>query len=184
MAKQEECSKCKRAKQGSFAGEIKCSFYGRKPQFDGNTCPNYWDENIEKKCPDCGQTVSPTASTCPNCGCPLSQHVANTVNQNIHKDFLNSKLFTPDAESIVCKYGNVIRVLGIVAMIVYFIIAIVTLIKNIKYHPEEAIIGALTTGATGIIMFLICLVIKAFINVFVNISVTLQDINRKTKDND
>ena len=45
MAKQEECSKCKRAKQGGYAGEVKCSFYGRKPQFDGNLCTEFISTN-------------------------------------------------------------------------------------------------------------------------------------------
>lgn len=71
MAKQEECTKCKKARQDSF-GEIKCSFYGRKPQFNGESCPNYWDRNTER-CPECGQEVSPTASICPNCGYPLKK---------------------------------------------------------------------------------------------------------------
>lgn len=184
MAKQEECSKCKRAKQGSFAGEIKCSFYGRKPQFDGNACPNYWDENVEKRCPDCGQAVDPTASTCPNCGCPLEQSVDNTVNRNNNIDFPAAKLLTPKAESILCKYGEVIKILGLIAMIIIFAYAIVAFVKIVEKNFEVALLSALTTIAWGVLVYLFAIVIKAFINVFVNISVTLQDINRKTKDND
>lgn len=41
MAKKEECTVCKKAKTGGYAGEIKCSFYGRKPQFDGNSCTEF-----------------------------------------------------------------------------------------------------------------------------------------------
>lgn len=71
MAKQEECSKCKRAKQGGYAGEIKCSFYGRKPLFDDSPCSNFLNVNI--KCPECGQEVPPSEKVCPNCGCPMKE---------------------------------------------------------------------------------------------------------------
>lgn len=43
MAKKEECIVCKRAKMGGYAGEIKCTFYGRKPQFDETACSNFVD---------------------------------------------------------------------------------------------------------------------------------------------
>ena len=45
MAKKEECTVCKKAKTGGYAGEIKCSFYGRKPQFDGNSCTAFISAN-------------------------------------------------------------------------------------------------------------------------------------------
>ena len=78
MAKQEECSKCKRAKQGGYAGEIKCSFYGRKPLFDDSPCSNFLNVNI--KCPECGQEVPPSEKACPNCGCPMKEDVAPSKN--------------------------------------------------------------------------------------------------------
>lgn len=71
MAKQEECSNCKRAKQGSYAGEIKCTFYGRKPLFDDSPCPSFFNGYI--KCPECGKEVLPSKKVCPNCGCPLKE---------------------------------------------------------------------------------------------------------------
>lgn len=82
MAKQEECSKCKRAKQGGYAGEIKCSFYGRKPVFDDNPCPSFFNGKI--KCPECGQEVSPSEKVCPNCGCPMKEDV--TPSKNIQSE--------------------------------------------------------------------------------------------------
>lgn len=78
MAKQEECSKCKRAKQGGYAGEIKCSFYGRKPLFDDSPCSNFLNVNI--KCPECGKEVPPSEKVCPNCGCPMKEVVAPSKN--------------------------------------------------------------------------------------------------------
>lgn len=78
MAKQEECSKCKRAKQGGYAGEIKCSYYGRKPIFDDSPCPSFF--NGEIKCPECGQEVPPSEKVCPNCGCPMKEDVAPSKN--------------------------------------------------------------------------------------------------------
>ena len=80
MAKQEECSKCKRAKQGGYAGEIKCSFYGRKPVFDDSPCSSFLNVNGDVKCPECGQEVSPSVNICPNCGCPMKEDVAPSKN--------------------------------------------------------------------------------------------------------
>lgn len=83
MAKQEECTMCKKAKQNGY-GEIKCSFYGRKPQFDDSPCPHYsknetsgiseskcQSASSKVRCPECGQEVSQLLSTCSNCGFPL-----------------------------------------------------------------------------------------------------------------
>lgn len=78
MAKQEECSKCKRAKQGGYAGEIKCSFYGRKPVFDDSPCSSFL--NVNTKCSECGQEVPPSEKVCPNCGCPLTEDVTPSKN--------------------------------------------------------------------------------------------------------
>ena len=85
MAKQEECEKCERAKQSSYASEMKCSFYGRKPKFDGKSCPRF------PRCPECGQETPSTASVCPNCGCPLKSNISekstsNSTKKTNHKD--------------------------------------------------------------------------------------------------
>lgn len=90
MAKQEECSKCKRAKQGGYADEIKCSFYGRKPLFDNSPCPSFL--NVNTKCPECGQEVPPSERVCPNCGCPIKEDIIpiKNVQSEINSNSNNS----------------------------------------------------------------------------------------------
>ena len=110
MAKQEECSKCKRAKQGGYAGEIKCSFYGRKPQFDDSPCPSFSNKNV--KCPECGQEVPPSEKVCPNCGCPLEQ---NKPNRNNSYSESNSSTSTHSAKKT--SYVPLIVVVVIVAIL-------------------------------------------------------------------
>jgi DNA-directed RNA polymerase subunit RPC12/RpoP len=38
------------------------------------------------KCPECGREVSDKATSCPHCGCPISQ--PQSVNQNISEEYL------------------------------------------------------------------------------------------------
>lgn len=92
MAKQEECSKCKRAKQGGYAGEIKCSFYGRKPVFDDSPCSSFLNVNGDVKCPECGQEVSPSVNICPNCGCPMKE-----------ESFIQPEIYNSIDNSNICK---------------------------------------------------------------------------------
>lgn len=40
MAKEEECRQCTKCKIGSY-GTLKCSFYGRKPEFNEESCPKF-----------------------------------------------------------------------------------------------------------------------------------------------
>lgn len=82
-------------------------------------------------------------------------------------------LFTPKAERILNRYATVIKIVG------YFILLISILVG--LYYSDVSLIGAITTILAGVIFLIICIIIKAFIDVYVNISVTLQDINSKTK---
>lgn len=122
MSKQEECSKCKRAKQGGYAGEIKCSFYGRKPLFDDSPCSNFLNVNI--KCPECGQEVPTSEKVCPNCGCPLKE-ASPQEKKNIQSDNIvpNTTPNTTKKSDMTLLYTRLL-ILGIVALIgfsVYFI---------------------------------------------------------------
>lgn len=40
MAKEEECRQCTKCKVGSY-GALKCSFYGRLPEFNDSSCPKF-----------------------------------------------------------------------------------------------------------------------------------------------
>ena len=43
---------------------------------------NLWGENMAlMKCPECGKEISDKATSCPSCGCPISQ-VNQTVTEN------------------------------------------------------------------------------------------------------
>lgn len=44
MAKEEECRQCTKCKVGSY-GALKCSFYGRLPEFNDSSCPKFTQSN-------------------------------------------------------------------------------------------------------------------------------------------
>lgn len=94
----------------------------------------------------------------------------------------NKELFTPNAEAILNKLGKVIKAFGIALLILCIIIAVVFIV--IAFIDEEGLylIEALSCVTLGVIAYIVCIVNKAFIDVFVNISVTLQDVNSKTKN--
>lgn len=113
MANQTECTICTKAKQGGY-GEIKCSFYGRKPQFDDTPCPHYsknetsgitececQSDSSNARCPECGPEVSQQSSTCSTCGFPMKDDEnGNTItspnNGDTSTDGLNGTLRCPD----------------------------------------------------------------------------------------
>ncbi len=124
MAKQEECSKCKRAKQGGYAGEIKCSFYGRKPLFDDSPCSNFLNVNI--KCPECGQEVPPSEKVCPNCGCPMKEESPQKSNitqpDNASQNTTNISNTTKKSNKIPLYTLLIILGLGVlIGLPVYFL---------------------------------------------------------------
>lgn len=113
MANQTECTNCAKAKQNGY-GEIKCSFYGRKPQFDDTPCPHYsknetsgttececQSDSSNARCPECGPEVSQQSSTCSTCGFPMKDDEnGNTItspnNGDTSTDGLNGTLRCPD----------------------------------------------------------------------------------------
>ena len=93
----------------------------------------------------------------------------------------NPSLLTPNAESIIRKNGKAVKIIGVLLFVLYIIIAIVFLIISIEEADGMYLLGTLMSIITGVITYIVFIVIKSFIDVFVNISVTLQDINSKTK---
>lgn len=94
----------------------------------------------------------------------------------------NNSLFTPNAESILNKYGTAIKAIGLILMFIFFIIAVVYFYLAIEYDERSLILTAVTTFIIGIIAYITCIVLKAFIDVFVNISVTLQEIKSQNEE--
>ena len=119
-----------------------------------------------------------TAASCPECGYPLKP--VTTSKTKLPSNF---SLLTTKAEPILNKYGNVIKAIGLVLMIVFFALALYMIIQFFKHDISEFLISSILYIVYGIIVYLICIVVKAFIDVFVNISVTLQNIDSKINDN-
>lgn len=92
----------------------------------------------------------------------------------------DSSLLNTGAEPILNKYGKVIKIIGVVLMIIFFIQAIRILVLWFKHEETALFISFISYIIYGIVVYLICIVAKAFIDVFVNISVTLQNIDSKT----
>ena len=90
-------------------------------------------------------------------------------------------LLTPNAEPILNKYGTALKIIGIVLMVRDFIIAIVFLFLFAIEENGWCLLGTTAGIIVGILTYFVFIIIKAFIDVFVNISLTLQDINSKTK---
>lgn len=88
MAKKEECLQCTRIRHSAYG--MKCSFYGRQPEFDETSCTHYdglQKETVKKeppikdvkqepetevhedrKCPYCGGFIADAAIKCKHCG--------------------------------------------------------------------------------------------------------------------
>ena len=160
------------------------------------------------KCPQCGRMYPEDAAFCPSCKCPNELFIEQEKRdkqevgeneQDIQEDILfedqeieeeqgcnvnnvnNVSLFTPNAEPILNKYGIAIKYIGLSLMIASFVVALVYIVLAIKIREWPYLVGALKFILVGGIVYIACIVIKAFIDVFVNISVTLQNIDSKTK---
>ncbi|MBP5546366.1 MAG: hypothetical protein J6X59_03680 [Bacteroidales bacterium] len=134
MAKQEECSKCKRAKQGGYAGEIKCSFYGRKPVFDDSPCSSFL--NVNTKCSECGQEVPPSEKVCPNCGCPLTEDV--TPSKNIQLEVSSNANNTTPQTPHKSGTGKVLLFVLVGIALVAGTVFVMKSISSETQHEEES----------------------------------------------
>ena len=174
MAIQEECAKCTNGKNGSRPDEIRCSFLGRTLQFDDQQCAHF--SSNTQQCPECGLEIPKTSATCPQCGYPLKP---TTAKRGIISG--NFSLLNTGAEPILNKYGKAIKIIGLILMIIFFLLAIWMLIQMFEHDESAFLFSALSLFISGIVVYLICIVVKAFIDVFVNMSVTLQNIDAKTQ---
>lgn len=88
MAKKEECLQCTKIRHSAYG--LKCSFYGRQPEFDETSCSHYDGLHIEtvkkdppietpkqkketevlekRRCPYCGEVIADAAIKCKHCG--------------------------------------------------------------------------------------------------------------------
>ncbi len=89
-----------------------------------------------------------------------------------------NKLISFDAEIILHKYGNAFKVLGFILLIIGIIAGIIEVVDN--YDFGECVLSILL-GVSGLLS---CIVIKAFIDVFVNISLTLRDMNSSKEESE
>ena len=48
------------------------------------------------KCPECGKEISDRASSCPNCGCPISQTTQADSKYHVSSEGYNTPHATPD----------------------------------------------------------------------------------------
>lgn len=180
--------------------QIKCSQCGRLYPEDAAFCPSCKypnklfleqekvDEQEDDECPDemfteqekmDEQEDGENEQVFNNIFYPWTKKERKKQNRDANK-VINSSLFSPDAEPILNKYGIAIKFLGLVLMILSFGVALVYLILAIK-GGWLYFVGTLKSILIGVIAYIVCIVIKAFIDVFVNISVTLQDIDSKMK---
>lgn len=121
MAKQEECSKCTNARKESRSKEVRCSFYGRVPQYDEQPCSHFSCNT--QQCPECGKEVPPSEKVCPNCGCPLKEE--SPQKSNITQSDISSQNTTNTTKkSNKTPLYALLLILGIGALIglpVYFL---------------------------------------------------------------
>ena len=101
--------------------------------------------------------------------------------QAIHEKSI--PLLSPKAESILHKYGEALYIIGIILMALLFIAALVFIILMAINHEPAYLLTAIYSIIAGVLVLLSCIVTKAFIDVYVNISVTVQNIDAKIKDN-
>lgn len=172
-------------------------------QDDGTKC----NGNTER-CPECGTEYNSTAEACPQCGCPNDNkpHATKDELAGIHekereeryhtappsvksanagipkgREFTsNANYFSPRAESVLHTFGLVILILGFVTLAFSVIGAIIYSFEHPNKHNLDEIVSIRILQ--GVLVLLVSSVIWAFINVRINISVTLQEINRKIKE--
>lgn len=127
MAKKEECLQCSKIRRSSYG--IKCSYFGRQPDFDESVCPHYdgiqasqvvadvrdeihntnskEETQVERRCPYCGEVIANVAIKCKHCGEWLSddkgaiQHNA-VANEPKQKGYILGALAGGIVAGIIC----------------------------------------------------------------------------------
>lgn len=89
-----------------------------------------------------------------------------------------NSLISFNAETILHKYGIAYKVVGIILLIIGIIAGI---IEEFVYYD---FLGCIVSILLGVLGLLSCIVIKAFIDVFVNISLTLRDMNSSKEESE
>jgi len=91
-------------------------------------------------------------------------------------------LITPDAEKILHKYGVVGKIIGCISLALGILFCIINIARVDIYMDSNYLFDAFESVIIGVLGFFASIVLKAFIDVYVNISVTLRGMDASKED--